>query len=65
MAEWRLLSHRMPDLLSARHPAVMRAEHDGKPIWRLRTGGFADVAAATAFCQQVRAKGGGCAIASF
>lgn len=65
MTEWQLLSHRMPELLSARQPAVQRAERDGKVIFRLRTGGFADQAAATAFCQQVRLKGAGCSIASF
>ena len=65
MTEWQRLSHRMPDLLGPRHPAVLRAERDGKTIYRLRTGGFADTAAATAFCAQIRAKGGGCAIASF
>lgn len=63
--EWLRLSKRMPALLASRQPAVLRAEHGGKPIWRLRTGGFADTAAATAFCAQVRAKGVGCAIASF
>ncbi len=65
MTEWQLLSKRMPDLLASRHPAVIRAERDGKAIYRLRTGGFADTAAATAFCGQLKAKGAGCAIASF
>lgn len=65
MTEWQRLSRRMPDLLGPRRPAVMRADRDGKTIWRLRTGGFSDVPAATAFCAQVRSKGGGCAIASF
>lgn len=63
--EWKRLEKRMPALLGDRQPAALRAEHDGKPIWRLRTGGFADTASATAFCTQVRAKGVGCAIASF
>jgi hypothetical protein len=65
MTEWQRLSRRMPDLLGPRRPAVFRAEHDGKTIWRLRTGGFADIASATAFCSQVKSKGVGCAIASF
>ena len=65
MTEWQRLSHRMPDLLGSRRPAVLRAERDGKTIYRLRTGGFTDTASATAFCAQVRAKGGGCAVARF
>jgi hypothetical protein len=65
MTEWQRLSKRMPDLLGPRHPAVLRAEHDGKTVWRLRTGGFTDIASATAFCSQVKSKGVGCAIASF
>jgi hypothetical protein len=65
MTEWQRLSKRMPDLLASRHPAVQRVDVDGKTFFRLRTGGFADIAQATAFCTEVRAKGGGCSIASF
>lgn len=65
VAEWQRLTHRMPDLLGSRRPAVLRAEREGKTLWRLRTGGFSDVAAATAFCAQVRSKGTVCAVASF
>ncbi len=55
----------MPSLLASRQPDVTRFEHDGKTFWRLRTGGFSDIAQATQFCEQVRAKGGGCSIAAF
>lgn len=65
LAEWQRLAKRMPELLGGRHPDVVKAEHDGKTIWRLRTGGFDDAAAAAGFCGQVRAKGGGCAVAAF
>ncbi len=64
-AEWVRLDKRMPGLLNSRQPAVSRVEHGGKVFWRLRTGGFADIAQATAFCEQVRAKGAGCSIADF
>ncbi len=64
-AEWQRLQKKAPDLLADRRPVVQRAEHDGKPVWRIRTGGFADIAEATAFCARVRAKGAGCSLASF
>jgi len=63
--EWQRLEKRMPGLLDGRQPAVSRIERDGKTYWRLRTGGFTDIAQATAFCEQVRAKGSGCSIASY
>jgi hypothetical protein len=64
-SEWARLAKRMPDLFGSKQPAVTKTEHDGKTLWRLRTGGFADIAQATAFCEQVRAKGNGCSIAAF
>lgn len=63
--EWQRLSKRMPDLLGSRRPVVQRVERDGRAVWRLRTGGFADMAEATSFCVRVRAKGLACTIASF
>ena len=64
-AEWQRLAKRMPDVLGGRRLVMQRAEHDGHAVWRVRTGGFADVADATGFCARVRAKGGACTIASF
>jgi hypothetical protein len=63
--EWDRLARRMPGLLASRHPIVTRIDHDGHTLWRLRTGGFTTEADASQFCQQVRAKGAGCAIAAF
>ena len=65
MLEWQRLTHRMPDLLGGRAPSVQKTEAHGKTFYRLRTGGFTDIAQATAFCQEVRAKGGGCELARF
>ena len=64
-AEWQRLAKRMPDALGGRNAVVQRAERDGKQVWRVRTGGFADVAEATAFCVRLRAKGADCTIAAF
>ncbi|HEX4259806.1 MAG TPA: SPOR domain-containing protein [Acetobacteraceae bacterium] len=64
-AEWQRLVSHMPGLLRGRTPMVQRADVAGRTVWRLRTGGFASIAEATRFCQQVRAQGAGCSIASF
>jgi len=64
-AEWQRLAKRMPDVLGGREPVVQRADRDGKSVWRVRLGGFADTAEATAFCARIRGKGGACSLASF
>jgi len=64
-AEWQRLVKRMPELLGDRKPVVLKAERDGKVVWRIRTGGFADIAEATGFCVKVKARGAGCTLASF
>lgn len=63
--EWQALTKKMPDILSGRQPTFSKVERDGKTYWRVRTGGFADVAAAKTFCERVRTKGGGCTVADF
>jgi hypothetical protein len=63
--EWDRLTHRMPDLLKTRRPSISKVDRDGHAIWRVRTGGFSDASEATVFCQRVRAKGAGCAVADF
>ncbi len=63
--EWARLDKKMPGLLGARKPMVEKTAIAGRPMFRLRTGGFADIAAASGFCEQVRAQGGECSIAAF
>lgn len=63
--EWARLDKRMPGLLGSRKPVVEKIALAGHMVYRLRTGGFADMAAATGFCEQVRSKGGECSIAAF
>jgi len=64
-SEWQRLARRMPDLLNDHRLLLQRADHDGHAVWRVRTGGFADIAEATSFCARVRSKGGACSIANF
>lgn len=56
--EWNRLKGRLGGLLADRRPMVVRFERPGMPtMWRLRTGGFSDAAAARGFCEAARAKG--------
>lgn len=64
-AEWAQLVKKMPDVLSGKQPNYSRIERDGRPFWRVRTSGFADVAQARNFCDHIRAKGAGCSVADF
>jgi cell division septation protein DedD len=55
--EWDRLARAHADLLGGFRPQVVRFERDGQAtLYRLRTGGFADVATAQAFCEQAKAK---------
>ncbi|MDR3535320.1 MAG: SPOR domain-containing protein, partial [Acetobacteraceae bacterium] len=59
-AAWERLGKQRPDLVSGRSSRVFQADTNGHTVWRLRTGGFTDVADATTFCGQVRGAGGKC-----
>ncbi len=64
-AEWTNLAKRYPDLFGGRQPSFSKTEREGKVYWRVRTGGFADMAQAISFCERARTKGASCSIASF
>ena len=57
---WESAVRRVPEL-GSRHLAITELKREGQAsLWRLRTGGLADAAAARALCEAVKAKGGGC-----
>jgi hypothetical protein len=60
-AEWQRVQGMMPALLSNHQPIFTKVDKPGgETIWLVRTGGFADLAQAAMFCQQVRTAGGDC-----
>lgn len=58
------LRARLAQELGARQLTASRIDRDGRPLWRIRAGGFPDEASARAFCETVRAKGMGCLVVS-
>lgn len=63
--EWSRLSRSHPLLFSGHTPEVEPVDHAGRRIYRLRTGGFASVAEAHAFCEQARLLRIACTFADF
>jgi cell division septation protein DedD len=62
MTEWNRLRGRVPEL-EGHTPNVLRFDREGRPsFWRLRVGGLPDRDAGLALCEQVRARGGNCAV---
>ena len=57
------LAERYPALLRGRSPILRQGEANGRPVWRLRTGGFANGAEASAFCDRLRGAGLSCWVA--
>jgi Flp pilus assembly protein TadD len=62
LAMWQNLTGLVPDLLTGRTPVVKMDQDNGKPAWRLGTGGFRDVAAAEQFCRKLRERGPNCTL---
>jgi len=63
--DWGKMAEKMPHVFDGHKPEVVRAALAGRTVYRLRTGGFADIAAATDFCAEIRSRHGECAIAAF
>lgn len=64
-AAWSKIKSSNQGLLGDYRPTIKSAEIEGKGTWyRLRVGGFADKAAAANVCEQLKATGQACIIAS-
>jgi hypothetical protein len=62
---WHQLNAKMPALFSGHTPIYSHADVAGVEFWRLRMGGFTDIAAAHKFCAAVKAQGAACTVAAF
>ncbi len=62
-ALWARLTAKFPDALAGRTPDIVPAIVKGESVWRVRVGGFADVASGEAFCASL--KGAACTVAAF
>jgi hypothetical protein len=60
LAEWKHLKAALPALLHGHKPLITTVDHNGHTLYRLRTGGFADHAAARKFCSKVKEQGHSC-----
>jgi len=62
-AEWERLQKRMPELLGNRRLTVTPFEREGQtPLYRIRSGGFADTATARAFCEEMKGRSVPCMV---
>lgn len=55
LAEWQTLVRRFPDLLEGTDRRIERVEREDRSFWRLRAGGFPDIADARRFCAALTA----------
>jgi hypothetical protein len=60
LAEWEKRKKAMPELFAGAERFVVRADVNGKTVYRVRAGSFATAADADAFCGAIKAKGGDC-----
>ncbi len=60
LSEWDRRAKASPELFSAAEKLVVKADVNGRTVYRLRAGAFATGADADAFCAAYQAKGGAC-----
>jgi cell division septation protein DedD len=58
--EWAKRAKSAPDLFGSAEKIVVKAEVNGKTVYRLRAGAFAKAADAESFCAAFKARGGVC-----
>jgi hypothetical protein len=58
--EWGRRAKAWPDLFSSAERSIQTADVNGQTRYRLRVGAFASKADATAYCAEVKARGGNC-----
>jgi hypothetical protein len=62
-AEWQRLQRRAPEFLGNRRVTLTPFEREGQtPLYRIRTGGFADAATARAFCEEMKGRSIRCTV---
>jgi len=60
LEEWGRRAKSWPDLFSSAERSIQTADVNGQTRYRLRVGAFASKADATAYCAEVKARGGNC-----
>lgn len=63
LAEWARRAKASPGLMAGAEKLVIKADVNGRTVYRLRAGSFASSADAGAFCGAIKASGGACFIA--
>jgi hypothetical protein len=64
VAFWEEFTRRAPDLADGRTPVIVTFERRGMPtVWRLRVGGFGDIAQAHGWCARAKSRGMACWVA--
>jgi len=64
-AAWADAATKNPDLIGNHGHLLVPGSLAGHQVWRLRIGGFADVADAATFCAKLHARGSECTVAAF